>query len=156
MLVPGANIVRATADVCWETEFSDVGAGCVNADGRYDPNPPAGISYKPTCYLNNLTAATVTPESELHGVRCISESKQYGYSYCQWLNFGDAHTFCETFAGDPTRPETVGLTDWRLPNTPLEAGRLCGSGCGLDYLESWVSFGAFPLDYTCCPYLGHN
>ena len=124
-----------------------MGDGCVNADGRYDPNPPAGISYPPTCFKD--IPATITPESELRGVRCISESTQYGYSYCgdnRFINFVDASNFCANFAGDPMRPETMGLTDWRLPQTPLEAGRLCGSGCYLDFEEIWVTFGAFPLD----------
>eukprot|EP00959_Pyramimonas_sp_CCMP1952_P398940 8359650-Pyramimonas_sp.AAC.1 len=78
------------------------------------------------------------------------------------MSFTDANTFCETFTGDPAKPYTMGLTDWRLPQSPLEAGRLCGSGCHFDYVEIWVSFGgAFPLVSTTLAapiiyYLGHN
>ena len=52
---------------------------------------------------------------------------------------------------------TAGISDWRLPDTPLEAGRVCGSGCGYDiaspeweaeparFAGVWVglAFGAF-------------
>eukprot|EP00959_Pyramimonas_sp_CCMP1952_P313192 6555572-Pyramimonas_sp.AAC.1 len=131
---------QAIVDVCWETEFSTVEDGCVNANFRFDPTPPAGIGYIPTCFDNRVDSATLVDGNELHAVRCISESTQFGYAHCTELNFVDATYFCLDFAGDASKPETVGLTDWRLPLTPLETGRLCGSGCGYDYVPIWVGF----------------
>ena len=141
---PGTD-AQAIADVCWETEFTP----CDNSINRYDPNPPAGIPYNPTCYDNRVSSATVVNGSQLHPVRCYSPSTAYGYANCDGgsMTFADAKAFCESFTGNAAKHYTVGVTDWRLPNTPLEAGLMCGSGCGYDTVSVWVEgFGTFPRD----------
>eukprot|EP00976_Prorocentrum_cordatum_P076065 1182145-Prorocentrum_minimum.AAC.5 len=65
---------QSIADACWETEFADVSPGCVAANFRFDPDPPAGIAYRPTCFDDRVESATNVDGAELHGVRCISAS----------------------------------------------------------------------------------
>ena len=151
MFALGAD-AQAIADACWETEFADEGDGCVAANFRFDPNPPAGITYRPTCFDNRVESATLVDGAELHGVRCISASTQFGYAHCTQLNFVDATNFCLDLNGDDTGIAAfAGLTDFTIPQTPQEAGRVCGSGCGYDFMPIWVGFGAFPRNHTCCP-----
>ena len=134
---------QAVADVCWETEEYNSQYPCTTAKGHLDdPNPPVGIPYTPTCFRNDVTVARKVNPAELHAVRCISASTQFGYSHCTLLNFQDANAFCKNFTGLGSG-YTAGIADWRPPLTPLEAGRTCGSGCGYDISEIWVSFGAF-------------
>eukprot|EP00240_Pyramimonas_obovata_P006029 CAMPEP_0118944138 /NCGR_PEP_ID=MMETSP1169-20130426/39710_1 /TAXON_ID=36882 /ORGANISM="Pyramimonas obovata, Strain CCMP722" /LENGTH=322 /DNA_ID=CAMNT_0006889555 /DNA_START=7 /DNA_END=971 /DNA_ORIENTATION=+ len=140
-LLQGAD-AGGIADVCWETELNTLDNPCDNAEGRFDPDPPDGIGYTPTCFKDDISTATIVPESELHAVRCISDSTQFGYAYCDArLNFQDALALCENFAGDSSKSWTVSISDWRLPATPQEAGRLCGSGCNYDFEAIWVGFG---------------
>ena len=138
-----ATVVRAAlADVCWETEFTP----CDESNFRFDPQPPAGISYTPTCFDNRVeSAVSVSDPTVKHATRCISASTQVGYAYCtELLTFEEAEAFCTNFRGDPNKPETMNMDvyDFRLPQSPLEAGHLCGSGCGYDFIEIWVAFGA--------------
>ena len=130
------------ADVCWETEF----VPCDNSNFRFDPQAPEGISYTPTCFDNRIeNAVQITDPTVKHATRCISESKQVGYAYCtELLTFEEADAFCTNFQGDPAMPETMNMDvyDFRIPQSPLEAGRLCGSGCGYDFVQNWVGFGA--------------
>ena len=129
------------ADVCWETEF----VPCDESNNRFDPQAPPNISYTPTCYDNRIENVVAIPDpTAKHATRCISASKQIGYGYCtELLTFEEAVAFCRDFRGDPAKPETMNLDvyDFRIPQTPLEAGRVCGAGCGYDFVPAWVRFG---------------
>ena len=132
---------RFVADVCLEAEVNL--AECDNTRGFYNPEVPPGVTYESMCFENDRATAEAVQPSELHGVRCISESTQYGYSLCEKLPFEDALSFCEHFEGDPNVTYTRNLTDWKLPSSPREAGLACGSGCQYDTSDVWVTYGAF-------------
>ena len=138
----------ALADVCWETEFTP----CDESNFRFDPEAPEGISYTPTCFDNRVeSAVSVSDPTVKHATRCISASTQVGYAYCtELLTFQEAEAFCTNFRGDPAKPETMNMDvyDFRIPQSPLEAGRLCGSGCGYDFVQIWVGFGTYQRHYV--------
>lgn len=148
-------LVSVVADVCWETTNPCAPWKLNNKEDpnepfHYDPDDFPGVepvvAYTPTCYDNRietalpvtsglLTSVTLDVEmASLQGVRCMSPSLTIGISHkeCTELSYQMAFDYCENYVDEN------GVDDYRLPDTPLEAGRLCGSGCGYDITSaSW-------------------
>jgi hypothetical protein len=144
--------------VCWEAT-NPCAAWISNPDNRANPNfdfhsdPTALVAiegYVPTCYdarttdritvaSGDLTSITPVGLETLQGVRCISETLKKGIAHkaCTLSTFQQASDYCDTYVD-----ETTGVADYRLPSSPLEAGRLCGSGCGYDVTSAnWATTG---------------
>jgi len=126
------------ADACWEnTEPCPTwkAANAAKSDFRYY----ADAGTLSLCYDTRIldaelvtagTETSVTPEvdySTLQGVRCISESLMTGISHCTELTYEAAQAYCLSYV------DSNGISDYRLPLTSYEAGRVCGTGtCGYD------------------------
>jgi hypothetical protein len=134
------------ADVCWENA-GDCPAWKANSANRASPDFPFYrdpeafgeiTAYTPTCFDARVATAalvtagtktSVTPVvdySTLQGVRCYSPSLMTGIANCTELTFEDAQAYCLNYV------DSNGVSDYRLPLTSLEAGRMCNNGCGYD------------------------
>jgi hypothetical protein len=146
------------ADVCWESagdcptwKANSTNAAKPDFPFYRDPEVFGQLAHTPTCYDTRVTTAalvtagtetSVTPVvdySKLQGVRCISESLMTGISHCTELTYEAAQAFCLNFV------DSDGVSDYRLPLTSLEAGRMCNTGCDYDTASrTWETDPAAP------------
>jgi len=137
--------------VCWESAgdcpaWKAISASAADSDFPFHVDPETFhlgqiTAYTPTCYdtrifsASPVTAGTETSvtlevdQATLQGVRCYSPLLTTGISHenCMELTYEAALAYCESYV------DANGVSDYKLPDTSLEAGRMCGSGtCGYD------------------------
>eukprot|EP00240_Pyramimonas_obovata_P016120 CAMPEP_0118924102 /NCGR_PEP_ID=MMETSP1169-20130426/2389_1 /TAXON_ID=36882 /ORGANISM="Pyramimonas obovata, Strain CCMP722" /LENGTH=302 /DNA_ID=CAMNT_0006865185 /DNA_START=105 /DNA_END=1010 /DNA_ORIENTATION=- len=129
----------------------NVAVSDVCIDNTFPPCPdfaevevPAGVElgHTPTCFNPDITDSTLVDATELHAVRCYSPSTTLAATPppCgEFKTFEEAVAVCTSYRGKEGT-SSDGVSDWRIPASPAEAGQACGSGCGYDLELVWVGF----------------
>eukprot|EP00976_Prorocentrum_cordatum_P030419 619410-Prorocentrum_minimum.AAC.1 len=142
--VPRAQI-SAVTQVCHSNDFPP----CDEGYEAVDVNPGVVLGHNPTCFNPDITNSTLVNSTDRHAVRCYSPSTTLAATPTpcgqeqHWKTLDEAVAVCMAYRGKEGT-SSAGVSDWRIPLTPAEAGRGCGSGCGYDSVDVWVGFGALP------------
>lgn len=130
----------AAGNVCRSGVTPDVDGVCPGGGLVANLQIPATEPARnPTCYTPDQYNTIWAFPSAMYAVRCFSPSTNISLTpgnpgNCVRVTRDEAVEMCSTFAGREN------VTDWRLPNTPAEAGQGCGSGCGFDAEPQWLNF----------------
>uniref|UniRef100_A0A7S0N2N5 SUEL-type lectin domain-containing protein n=1 Tax=Pyramimonas obovata TaxID=1411642 RepID=A0A7S0N2N5_9CHLO len=95
-----------------------------------------------TCYDGEDMNAEMRNASDLLGVRCFSPSTNIAVTPepCTKVNRTEAVAVCEAYVMSAPGANLTTISDFRIPESPDEAGQGCGTGCAFDGEELWISF----------------